>query len=1052
MKNKIKGLLALVLSVLIGQAWAADPVATWTDFRNPNSGEYTLTKDESCTVNTDGSITLGGAGLTLPVGGDQVTVVMEVSGVPTESGITVVSVMMGGQYVSLKSNGTQLIQSWNTNSDSYGTFDWSPAKRQTIVLGTMQSNPSGTTTWIDGVQKATNNGLMTTNGDLQNVYIGSYSGTGADGTVIGSAAGMVVHSLRLYSTKLSGDDVVSDIIANGGTVAAPVVINSDETLETSCNLNFSNGGNAINVRGTLNVLSGEVTFNAGNESVNGTVNISEGATFVTTTQIFGSSGAVTGAGKLVVNGYPSNADARNSLGSPEWTGTYVNTADNTLADTGNWLRAVGNENSTVEFTGENSGFLAKAGSMDAALKVTGSITFNNGFSDGGGYTFNGALLGDGTLATSGNQTDVLKFLGETKDFAGTITVDGGHCIAFGGQADTANNSQAGKIVIAAGKTANIAAGKTWTAVNGIEVAGTIGGEGTIGSTLILLNGATLANALTLEGNVTVAEGVDINHAYADEAGETVITCANAEAVAAALTGAPEGLRYIAENGAVKLAAIPVAKIGETPYETLQKACEAAKEGDIVVLIADTEENCVVKEGFNGTIDLGGNTLTGRIFSKSATMTIQNGTIIRKRIGADTSSSNGAIEIQDGSLTLQDTLSVQILANDVTHLIRLRNSASCVINGGNYSITSTGTDATMLYPSASGTTMIVNGGTFTYDTTNASMPSIANIYGTLTVNGGTFNAYGQSYLFNIDNVGGKTYVKNGLFNCSSSGRLTYNNPKPGDPYGYLEFSGGKYACNPETTRAVIAEGYASGLLEDNYYIVSKAYAVGLTVDTAKATVDGLNDVHACGTIVSFTVAAATGYKVTSVKLGTDELTAVDGNYTFKMPAEAVTITVTTEAVSTFDVTIGGDTFANADALKAEANSTTTMTVPEGTWTVEGNVLKKDGEAYVEFADYYAVVVNGTTVTLKLNKPVIGDSAEGADDAFTVTADAVTIKITNYNSDLNYGVRIAADISGLKTAEITEVETEDGIITLTKSGDSAFYEVVVSDVDFPTTPAE
>ena len=1050
MKNKIKGLLALVLSVLIGQAWAADPVATWTDFRNPNSGEYTLTKDESCTVNTDGSITLGGTGLTLPVGGDQVTVVMEVSGVPTESGITVVSVMMGGQYVSLKSNGTQLIQSWNNGGD-YGTFDWSPAKRQTIVLGTMQSNPSGTTTWIDGVQKATNNGLMTTNGDLQNVYIGSYSGTGADGTVIGSAAGMVVHSLRLYSTKLSGDDVVSDIIANGGTVAAPVVINSDETLETSCNLNFSNGGNAINVRGTLNVLSGEVTFNAGNESVNGTVNISEGATFVATTQIFGSSGAVTGAGKLVVNGYPSNADARNSLSSPEWTGTYVNTADNTLADNNNWLGAVGNTNSVVEFTGASSGFLAKAGSMNAVLKVTGSITFNNGFSDGGGYTFNGALLGDGTLATSGNQTDVLKFLGETKDFAGTITVDGGHCIAFGGQADTANNSQAGKIVIAAGKTANIAAGKTWTAVNGIEVSGTIGGEGTIGSTLILADGATIDvtdGALVVNGDVTIADGATVNVTLptAATAGTTVLTCNNADAVKAKLV-APEGLRYVAEDGAVKLAAIPVAQIGETPYETLQAACEAAKEGDIVVLIADTEENCVVKEGFNGTIDLGGKTLTGRIFSKSATMTIQNGTIVRKWIGDDKSSSNGAIEIQGGSLTLQDTLSVQILADNVTHLIRLRNSASCVINGGNYSITSTGTDATILYPSAAGTTMIVNGGTFTYDTTNASMPSIANIFGTLTVNGGTFNAYGQSYLFNIDNVGGKTYVKNGLFNCSSSGRLTYNNPTPGDPYGYLEFLGGKYECNPKSSRGVIAEGYASGLLEDNYYIVSKAYAVGLTVDTAKATVDGLNDVHACGTIVSFTVAAATGYKVTSVKLGTEELTAVDGNYTFKMPAEAVTITVTTEAASTFDVMINGQPVADADALKLAANSTTTMTVPEtSTWTAEGNVLKKDGVAYVTFADYYTVVVDGTTVTLKLNKPVIGDSAEGADDAFTVTTDAVTIKITNYNKDLNYGVRIAADINSLKTAEITEVETEDGIITLTKSGDSAFFEVVVSDVPF------
>lgn len=572
MKSKIKGLLALVLSVLIGQAWAVDPVATWTDFNTLTSGEYTLTKDASCTVNTDGSITLGGAGLTLPVGGNQVTVVMEVSGVPTESGITVASVQMNGSYVSLKSSGTQLVQSWN-NGGNYGTFDWTSAKRQTIVLGTMQSNPSGTTTWIDGVQKATRDNLMTTVGSLEKVYIGSYNGT-----TTGSAAGMIVHRLRLYGTKLSGDEVVSDIIANGGTVAAPVVIDSDETLETSCNLNFSNGGNAINVRGTLNVLSGEVTFNAGNGSVNGTVNISEGATFKATKEIFGSSGAVTGAGKLVVNDYP-NESIRTSLGRETWTGTYVNTANNTLQDNSNWLGAVGNANSIVEFTGASTGYLKQAGSMNAALKVTGSITFSNGFSSNGGYTFNGALLGTGTVETVNAPTDVLKFLGETKDFAGTIKVAGGHCIAFGEQVD--DDSKQGMIVIAAGKTANIAVGKTWTAVNGIEVAGTIGGEGTIGSTLILLNGATLANALTLEGNVTVAEGVDINHAYATVAGDTVITCDNAAAVAAALTGAPEGLCYVAENGAVKLA---VANVPFVPATAESVTVDAATEEAALAMV------------------------------------------------------------------------------------------------------------------------------------------------------------------------------------------------------------------------------------------------------------------------------------------------------------------------------------------------------------------------------------------------------------------------------------------------------------------------------------
>jgi hypothetical protein len=242
----------------------------------------------------------------------------------------------------------------------------------------------------------------------------------------------------------------------------------------------------------------------------------------------------------------------------------------------------------------------------------------------------------------------------------------------------------------------------------------------------------------------------------------------------------------------------------------------------------------------------------------------------------------------------------------------------------------------------------------------------------------------------------------------------------------------------------AEGFIS--------VVKADYA--LTVNAENATVSALNATYQYEDEVSFTVTPASGYTVTSVKLGTDELTAdTNGNYTFSMPAEDATITITVEAESTFDVTIGDDTFANANELKDAANSTTTMTVPEGTWAAEGNVLKKDGEAYVTFADYYTVVVNGTSVTLKLNKPVIGDSAEGADDAFTVTADAVTIKITNYNSALKYGVRIAADVNSLKTAGIEPVTPTAGVITLEKAaGNSAFYEVVVSDVDFPTASAE
>ena len=79
MNKMIKSLLMMGLAVFVGQAFAADPVAVWTDFSNLTqdnptltSGMYTLTadmstgeNDQGCAVNADGSITLGGTGLEL---------------------------------------------------------------------------------------------------------------------------------------------------------------------------------------------------------------------------------------------------------------------------------------------------------------------------------------------------------------------------------------------------------------------------------------------------------------------------------------------------------------------------------------------------------------------------------------------------------------------------------------------------------------------------------------------------------------------------------------------------------------------------------------------------------------------------------------------------------------------------------------------------------------------------------------------------------------------------------------------------------------------------
>ena len=568
------------------------------------------------------------------------------------------------------------------------------------------------------------------------------------------------HNFANAANKIALDGGAQLTLANGANVSGTITIaNAAETAAKICGssfndstiaaaitgagkVEFADGGTfgegkypcdgattyTGEISGGLQVIISDtsaVTFTGAKTYTGGTV-IAEGVTLNAGTGSLGT-GAVTGAGKLVMNGYPENATVRNSLGAEAWTGLYVNTANNTMRDTGNWFGAVGNAGSSVEFSGTSTGYLAPAGSANFALIVSGSITFSDGNSSNGGYIFNGALLGTGTLATQNAQTDVLKFLGETKDFAGTITVAGGHCISFGDQDD--DDSKRGMLVIKAGKTANIAAGKTWTAVNGIEVAGTIGGEGTIGSTLILLNGATLANAMTLEGNVTVAAGTDINHAYATAAGDTVIICANADAVAAALTGAPVGLMYVAEDGAVKLAAIPVAQIGEVEYATLGAAVEAAASGATITVLNDcTADTACVIANKTLTIDLNGKKVKA---NDTDAATDGNGVFWVK--------TGGVLTLNDSSEDKTGTVDGNG-GNDYKMAI-WADGGKVVINGGNYVNENDGTHTQYdLIYAKNGGEIVINGGTFKCDTPRWTLNSHNTNTGTFVVTGGKFYQY------------------------------------------------------------------------------------------------------------------------------------------------------------------------------------------------------------------------------------------------------------------------------------------------------------------------
>ena len=456
-----------------------------------------------------------------------------------------------------------ILQTWLMGNDSNPIF-----KNATLTFG---ANADGFQShgWLglEGVvtvSTATDITFSAANG-----YVPSLQGAG---TLIKKGAGTFTWNLMGNNAHANPITINAGAVAFAGTGSQTAVVT---------------GAGQVKI-----VADAAITFSGANTYTGGTV-IPAGATLTANTNSLGT-GAVTGAGKLVVNGYPSNATVRNSLGAADWAGTYVNTADNSMADDGNWLGAVGNANSIVEFTGTNSGHLAKAGSMDATLKVTGSITFNNGWSGSGGYTFNGPLLGEGTLATQNSQTDVLKFLGETKDFAGTITVAGGHCIAFGEQAD--DGTAEGKLVVAAGKTANIAAGKTWTAVNGIAVAGTIGGEGAVGKadgtngTLILKSGAivdTTAGTLSVVALDTLPEAMKVKVALVPTTVDERVNVMKVKTLPGVLTDV--AITLLDSNGVDQGANFELVADGEADadgYTMLQVKMKVAAT-DYTVTVSDT---------------------------------------------------------------------------------------------------------------------------------------------------------------------------------------------------------------------------------------------------------------------------------------------------------------------------------------------------------------------------------------------------------------------------------------------------------------------------------
>ena len=195
----------------------------------------------------------------------------------------------------------------------------------------------------------------------------------------------------------------------------------------------------------------------------------------------------------------------------------------------------------------------------------------------------------------------------------------------------------------------------------------------------------------------------------------------------------------------------VASVGNVYYSSLQKAINAAVDGDVVTLAKNIEldaANCVTNSGGYSvfvnvagkavTIDLNGKAVTANL--SASQFASAKSKLLMAVFSVDT----------NGNLTLNDTKGtgkVAVTANDASVYSLISNydsSAKLTINGGSYWLDKARAASSLIHSDPS-EAVVVNGGNFYLGNVNTGTngsPWIFNVNGNNTghviVNGGTFN--------------------------------------------------------------------------------------------------------------------------------------------------------------------------------------------------------------------------------------------------------------------------------------------------------------------------
>lgn len=488
----------------------------------------------------------------------------------------------------------------------------------------------------------------------------------------------------------------------------------------------------------------------------------------------------------------------------------------------------------------------------------------------------------------------------------------------------------------------------------------------------------------------------------------------------------------------------VAQIGDVKYETLKDAINAAKDGDIVTLLADATEDVTINK--NITLDLGGKTLTNTgagkatvTIAKGATATVQNGSIIGGTSYYNIQN-NGTATFTGVTATAGNTGSSMI-----------DNWGTLTIESGTYE------GGLNVVKSEEGSTLTINGGKFTLNYAPSSdYTAVILVYGNTTITGGEFIqsltttgkwAHPQVVMTGVvEGYEAFTTVTGGTFTNKKSGEGifrgigkatsdnfevsggTFNKSVP-DSYfktGYFakKTADGYTADGPYAVRIGTTAGYAT--LEEAFAAAKNGNTITLLRDCESGRIN-LEDksvtVDLNGKVLTSTAAygvmfcAKNGHKIT-----------VKGDTRGSKLVGTLMVTAETDG----HIAINGGTYESAQYCPiyingAVSSESSTLTVKNATITALPGDSNQDNGVAVYLAGYSTSTFTRTTITA----PVTGLEIRAGKLTLTnctVTGGSGEV-VTNANGNGTTVTNAAVAISQHTTKKDIDVTITGGTYTAT-----------------------